>query len=96
MNGFDAEKFISEIESRAEIWNTECREYANNNEKAKVCEEVYVIFYENFLGKEGAEKNELNKYCSLFECILNMHLILRAQLHFGRKNIINVTINLSR
>jgi hypothetical protein len=38
------------------IWNRECREYANNNEKAKVCEEVYVIFYENFLGKEGAKK----------------------------------------
>jgi len=38
MNGFDAEKFISEIESRPEIWNTQSREYANNNEKAKAWE----------------------------------------------------------
>jgi hypothetical protein len=50
------EKFISEIESRPAIWNTECTEYANKNEKAKAWEEVYVIFYENFPGKEGEEK----------------------------------------
>jgi hypothetical protein len=53
MDGF--EKFISEIESRPAIWNTECTEYANKNEKAKAWEEVY-IFYENLPGKEGEEK----------------------------------------
>jgi hypothetical protein len=35
MNGFNTDKFISEIESRPAIQNTECREYANKNEKAK-------------------------------------------------------------
>jgi hypothetical protein len=69
MDGFDTEKFISETESRPAIWNTECREYANKNEKAKTWEEVCVIVYEKFLGKEGAEKNELSKYYSLFEFI---------------------------
>jgi hypothetical protein len=59
MNGFYTEKFISEIKSKPAIWNTECRECANKNEKAKAWEEVCVIFCENFLGKEGAEKKRI-------------------------------------
>jgi hypothetical protein len=35
MDGFDTEKLISETESRPTIWNTECTEYANKNEKQR-------------------------------------------------------------
>jgi hypothetical protein len=57
MDGFDTERFISEIESRPAIWNTESREYSNTNKKSKAWEEDGLIFYENFLGKESAERN---------------------------------------
>jgi hypothetical protein len=56
MDGFDTEKFISETESMPAIWNTACTGYANKNEKAKAWKEACLIFYENFPGKEGAEK----------------------------------------
>jgi hypothetical protein len=66
MDGFDTERFVSEFESRQAIWNTDSREYSNENEKSKAWKEVCLLFYENFLGKESIEKNEVCKYFILF------------------------------
>jgi hypothetical protein len=58
----DTELFISVIENKNVIWNTQTAEYIVRNAKSKAWKNISKIFYEHFDDKPTAEKNNIGKY----------------------------------